>query len=99
MATALLRVLYVSSACLQYVAFLSLDGINAGLPRLALLFQLLQHKQHTFIPSTNWCLNRNIASLPLFRPLLITIQTKEVVCSIYSVPLLTPFDIVQTDFD
>jgi len=34
---------FVSSTCLQYVALLSLDGINAGLPLVALLFQHLRH--------------------------------------------------------
>ena len=37
------RILFLSSLCLQYVALLSLDGINAGLPVVALLFHHLPH--------------------------------------------------------
>ena len=44
-----------SSARLPYVALLSLDGINAGLLRVALLFHLLlpQHIHRIFVSSTN----------------------------------------------
>jgi len=37
------QILYVSSARLQYVALLPLDGINAGLPRVALLFHIFRY--------------------------------------------------------
>jgi len=38
---------------LPYVALLSLDGINAYLPNVALLFPRLQHTHHTLMPYSN----------------------------------------------
>jgi hypothetical protein len=43
----------VVSPRLPYVALLSLDRINAGLPRVALLFRLLQHTNDTIKLSPN----------------------------------------------
>jgi len=84
--------LYVSSTRVPYVALPSLDGNNADLPRVALLFLLLRHIHYTpppygvSFPSPN----TDLISL-LFR-------LRVVVCSIHSVPLLIPLDFVQTDF-
>jgi len=44
-----------SSARLPLVGRLSLDGTNAGLPRRALVFTLLQHTHATFKPSPPGC--------------------------------------------
>jgi len=47
------RVLYVSSAHLPCGALLSIDGINACLSHVALLFLLLQHTHNTLVSSSN----------------------------------------------
>jgi hypothetical protein len=47
------RVLCVSSAHLPYEALLSIDGINACLSHVALMFLLLQHTHNTLVSSSN----------------------------------------------